>query len=102
MITVTVSHKSFQMLRNSLENAKLLERDIELSVKKLEETPRHRVSPESLELAQETERLKCIRTVIAELELVVREGESDFLTSEQIDHRISASQPYNTGSRENY
>lgn len=68
----------------------------------LEEQPRHAISHESMIIAQKTEVLNHIERAMANLVALSKIVNDGFATKSEINQAISASQPYNAGSRENY
>jgi hypothetical protein len=68
----------------------------------LEEQPRHLISHESIVIAEKTEVLKQIEMAMAKLVALSKVSNAQFATTQDVNSAISASQPYNPGSRENY
>ena len=71
-------------------------------IAELEETPRHAISHESMMLAKLNAQLDIIDRIYSNLKTVTEAINAPFVTQTEVDSKISASQPYNPGSRENY
>lgn len=102
MISIILKIDSLEHVKKSLAVLGEAKKNLEVQVKELEETPRHRISYESFLLAQQTETLNAINTALSELIALTGEINSDFMVIQDVAGMISASQPYNVGSRENY
>ena len=102
MITVTLPYKTLEMLTESIQKLELVEDNLTGVIVEIETNPRHAISWESTQLAIECGRRDKIRESIKLLKEFVKVANTDFATKSDIDSSISASQPYNAGSRENY
>jgi hypothetical protein len=102
MISVILKIDSFERVKKALSVLGDEKKKLEAQVKELEEVHRHPISYESLILAQQTSTLNAVNIALSELVQLVSEVNSDFLVIQDAASMISASQPYNAGSRENY
>ena len=102
MITVTVPLKSLSHITDSIQKLEIVEDNLTGVIVELETNPRHAISWESTQLAIECGRRDLVRDAIKLLKDFVKTANEDFSTKADIDSSISASQPYNAGSRENY
>jgi hypothetical protein len=75
---------------------------LEAELNELAEQPRHAISHESMIIAQKTEVLNHIERAMANLVKLSEIANDGFATKSEIIQAISASEPYNTRSRENY
>ena len=102
MISIILSIDSLEHVRKAIEVLGKQKISLEAQIKELEETPRKKISYESIVLAEKTAILKSIDESLEELVALTKEINSNFLILSDLEKAISASQPYNEGSRENY
>ena len=102
MVSILLKIDSLNHIKTAIDALQIEKQKLEAQVKELEDTPRHRISHESFVLAQQTDSLNAINTALTELVALMKEVNSDFMIIQDVQSMISASQPYNAGSRENY
>jgi ABC-type phosphate transport system auxiliary subunit len=102
MVSIILKIDSLNHIKTAIDVLRIEKQKLEAQVKELEDTPRHRISHESFVLAQQTESLNAINTALTELVDLMKEVNSDFMIIQDVQSMISASQPYNAGTRENY
>jgi hypothetical protein len=102
MVSIILSIDSLEHVRNALTVLGEQKKFLESQIAELEETPRKKISYESIVLAEKTAVLKSIDQALEELVALTKEINSNFLILTDLEKAISASQPYNAGSRENY
>jgi len=102
MIAVIIPVHEFGRAEQAYESLRSAHEVLRAELSELEEQPRHAISHESFIIAQKTEVLNHIERAMANLVKLSEIANEGFATQSNIDKSISASQPYNAGSRENY
>jgi hypothetical protein len=102
MIAVIIPVHEFSRAEQAYESLRSAHIVLEAELNELAEQPRHAISHESMIIAQKTEVLNHIERAMANLVKLSEIANDGFATKSEINQAISASQPYNTGSRENY
>jgi hypothetical protein len=102
MIAAIIPIHEFSRAEKAYESLRIAHKVLRDELTELEEQPRHRISHESFVIAQKTEVLKHIERAMSDLVELSKVANAGFATKAEINQAISASQPYNAGSRENY
>lgn len=102
MIAAIIPIHEFAKAEQAYESLRMAHEVLRAELTELEEQPRHAISHESFVIAQKTEVLNHIERAMANLVALSKVANAGFATQSTIDKSISASQPYNAGSRENY
>ncbi len=102
MIAAIIPIHEFAKAEEAYESLRLAHTVLREELTELEEQPRHAISHESMVIAQKTEVLNHIERAMAKLAELSRVANEGYATKDDINQSISASQPYNAGSRENY
>jgi hypothetical protein len=102
MIAVIIPVHEFSRAEQAYESLRVAHEVLRSELTELEEQPRHAISHESFVIAQKTDVLKHIERAMANLTELSKVANAGFATKSEINQAISASQPYNPGSRENY
>ena len=102
MIAVILPIREIAKVEEASVSLRLAYKILREELTELEDQPRHAISHESIVIAQKTEVLNQIQEAIWKLDDLFKIVNEDYTTKADIDQSISASSPYNTGSRENY
>lgn len=102
MIAAIIPIHEFSKVEEAYECLRLIQISMQTEISEVEKLPRHIISHESIILSQLDGRLRLIETAMAKLAAVSKIANEGYATKADINQSISASQPYNAGSRENY
>lgn len=102
MIAAIIPIHEFSKAEQAYESLRMAHEILRAELTELEEQPRHAISHESFIIAQKTEVLNHIERAMAYLVSLSKSANASYASKEDINQAISASQPYNAGSRENY
>lgn len=102
MIAAIIPIGEFSKLHEVEDLINSLRDTIKKDIADLEPVPRHRISTESFMLARMDWQLKQLDMIHSKLKSLSEAGNAGFATHKEVESKISASQPYNAGSRENY